>query len=375
MGRTAWSRRSRQARARDERFARAVDSGTDADQFGAELAVVAALRRLGDTVAHDVTVDAATRQRMARRSASSPRRRPLPVLTALAALATLLAFTGLLLSRDALPGGPLYQLKRAQESAALGLTFDDEDAAVRRLNYASRRLDELATLGETGSAEPGRVRAALRGFADHATEGTVRLTALATRSDGSQLGVLRDWAGRETARLDTLAPGLPTALPDAVADEVTDEVAGLLDRIDRRASALAERMECYEITSAHSDDLGALPATGRCAPPSPLGPGPPPTGQPPAADPALEVDLPVEPTAAPAPPAPSSPTSPVAPPTSDRPGPPFGSLDPADVAPPATVPAPVSAPERPRLPSEAPVPAPVVSVTGVLSGLPAVTVG
>ncbi|WP_255283771.1 DUF5667 domain-containing protein [Saccharomonospora azurea] len=291
VGRTAWLRtRSRD----DERFARAVDSPTDPTddtaEFDTELAVVAALRRLGDSVA----VEPDLRDRMARRVTTAvppTRSRPrlVPVLTALGATLAAVLGLGFSLSRDALPGQPLYPLKRIEEAATLGLTFDTEHDAARRLAYAARRIDEMTALGEHGARDTDRYRTALEDFTRHATAGASRFTTLATRTDGRGLTTLASWAQRESVGLTDAAHELPTS--------VRTDVVTLLDRIERRAATLSERMPCYEITAPRTDDLGVLPATSTCVPdPADRAwrrdlPAPPPprperhTGAPPAAPP------------------------------------------------------------------------------------------
>ncbi|WP_298176640.1 DUF5667 domain-containing protein [Saccharomonospora sp.] len=375
MSRAAWFRTHRRD---DERFARAVDSGVDSDSFDAELAVVAALRKLGDSV----TVDDRSRERIAQRltaSAQPSRARPrtrtrtasVPAI-AFSVLSVLLALTGwgTSLAQDALPGEPLYHLKLAQETVTLGLTFDAEDDAVRRLSYASRRLDEMTTLGRHG-AHDADYHLALREFTEHATEGTSRLTALATRSDGKLLSVLSSWAQRESSRLGELDHALPAT--------VNDDLDTLLRRIEHRTTALSERMDCYEITSTRTDDLGSLPATGRCAAPPSLSPHieEPRTQGPPTRTERKER---TEHTRHGVPPAPEPPQVTVVdlPHTTREltdPERPEGSIHPADVAPPPAVSAPVPAPTQAHMPDSPPEEPALVSIAPLLPGLPTVTIG
>jgi hypothetical protein len=309
-----------------------------------------------------VAVEPDLRERMARRVRSAPRAsrtrpRAVAALTALAATLAALVGLGFALARDTLPGHPLYPLKRVQEAAALGLTFDAEHDATRRLSYAARKIEEMAELDERDS-EGHRV--ALEDFTRHATAGAARLTTLATRTDGHGLTTLAAWAEQQSSGL------AGHALPTSVEADVTT----LLDRIERRASRLAERMGCYEITAARTDDLGVLPATSECTPPN---------------DPAPDV-----PPEFPAPPPRSSEASPPSPhesgdlPVTDvadvvgevdepeaqaGPRPPLQATDvaarPSDPPPPA---------ERPRLPDSTPAPA-VVNIPPLLPGLPEVTIG
>ncbi len=358
MGEPAWSRTRRRD---DERFAKAVDSGIGAAEFGTELAVVAALRRLGGSV----PVESETRERIAQRITDTrPRRRHRrqrpPVLTTAAVALAALVCLALLLAKDALPGEPLYHLKRAQEAATLGLTFDAEDDAARRLSYASRRLDEITILGRHGVRDTDTYRLALADFTEHATEGASELTALATRTDGRGLTVLSAWAQRESAGLADVEPALPTT--------VSADLTTLLDRIERRSAALAERMECYEITSVHSDDLGALPAASGCTPP----PAKDHAGKPRPPAPSERAARP-EPRSGHEPPSSEESTAfaehPHAAEAATR-----APLRPADVAA-APVVSHVPSPDRPRLPTPEPEDPALVSIAPLLPGLPAVTVG
>lgn len=290
--------RSPRERGARERFARALDEGAthlDDQEFADELAVVSALRSAGSTVEPGEQVRARIAGRIADadrepepvpapepasvvavaeeppariprpRSPGPEPSRPKPRLTTVlaAAICAVLALAGLgsALSTDALPGDLLYQVKRVQESATLRLTLDDEDRARQRLEYAGGRLIELTRLAER--AEPGTdphdFRVALADFGSDTRIAVAQLTTLATRSDGSQLDLLRDWVARQSERLTDLRASLPAGVAEDRASTTT-----LLRDVDERASALAERMNCYQITSGRSDELGVLPSQQAC---------------------------------------------------------------------------------------------------------------
>ena len=57
-----------------------------------------------------------------------------------------------LLSRGALPGEMLYSIKRASESAEIGLTSGQEAKGLKHLDFASTRLEEVSDLIERQAA-------------------------------------------------------------------------------------------------------------------------------------------------------------------------------------------------------------------------------
>ncbi|QUQ70477.1 DUF5667 domain-containing protein [Kutzneria sp. CA-103260] len=181
------------------------------------------------------------------------------LMVALAAALCLILSLGamsLLLSRDALPGDPLYAIKRTAESASFGLAFDDAAKARKHLEFATARIDEMDGMVARGNTPVGSYLTALTDFDADAAAGSRLLTVLSTNGDGSGLTYLRDWAKSQSQRLKTLRPSLP---------ERTDTSADLLTAITDRANALIARLNCYAITTGATDDVGALPATGPCA--------------------------------------------------------------------------------------------------------------
>ncbi|WP_146147542.1 DUF5667 domain-containing protein [Prauserella shujinwangii] len=352
-----------------ERFARAVDGHAADREFDEELAIVSALRRLGS----EAELDDEARQRIERRATSDPgpvRRHPrhprhrtrLPVAAALALLA--LAGLGVLLSGTALPGDALYDLKRLREAAELRLTFGEEERALKHLELAGRRVDELTLLADRSAPDEHAFAIALDDFTHQARSGAATLTAVATSSDGRQLGRLRSWATEQAAELAALRPALPSVAEPTL----------LLDRIEQRALALADRMGCFQVTSGEFDELGALPAAGVCR--ETLG------------------ELPVLPTEPGPTPEPAQPTKPteeplaVAPDTSgwererdgtDRTSGPTSVRLPepsVTTTPPPVVEAPVpTTVPGPRLPETDGGDPPAVSIPPLLPGLPGISIG
>ncbi|GHH37110.1 hypothetical protein GCM10017774_25310 [Lentzea cavernae] len=255
-----------------ERFARAVEGGPQPvgnDDLAEDLAIVELLRRM------DVGPDAGTRERMKQRILTAPPpEKPLVLssvrrvgararvaVAAAAVLCLLLSLTGMsvLLSRDALPGDPLYGVKRTTESASLGLTFDDQDRALKHLEFAASRVTEMETLADRSSDSSAQLTALSDLDAD-AVEGSRQLTTYATASDKAALPDLRDWALDQYEKVGTLRPRLPD---DARAHAET--TMWLLASIAQRAHDLAARVDCNALTSGSSDTLGPLPAKDECA--------------------------------------------------------------------------------------------------------------
>jgi hypothetical protein len=272
-----------------------------------------------------------------------------------AALFLFLVLSGLtlVLSRTALPGDPLYGVKRAGESTALGLTFGDQAKARKHLEFATNRITELGELATKGGSAAD-YRTAYDDFAADLRAGVAQMSAAAT-SDGGGTQALSDvrlWARNQAARLGS------QPLP-ADAAPVFGDVRDLLGKVQERTSGLVARMNCYQITTGTSDELGPLPATGEC-------------------------------TQRPAPAAGGQPTSvPVAPSSADSTSPvPTGTqLPPSDAAATPGIPAPtggVTPPpvygqgpttsQRPPAPTTTTTP-PLVSLPPLLPGLPPIIIG
>ncbi|GAB3706767.1 hypothetical protein GCM10027598_09320 [Amycolatopsis oliviviridis] len=361
MGVPGWFARER---ADGDRFADLVD-GTDTpddDEFAHELALVGGLRELGTGGAPDAETRQRIRDEIAGRLAEAeapPKRRGHAVANlAAAAVALVLALGGitLLLSKDALPGDPLYGIKRAGESAALGLTFDERDKAKKHLEFAANRVGELDEL----TRQDAPTEAYFTGLADFETDlraGVSQLTALVTDQGGqTRLTELRTWARQQSDRL-----GLQVGYAPAEARDKFAAARVLLDKVQTRTTDLGSRLVCYTITTGSSDELGAVPAAGDCVrdPGSPNAVLPPMTSTPPSSASAES------PAPSSAPPSSSvvdtaTPTGPLVPPTGGTPPPVVATPPPAT----RTVPPSTTTPKPP-----------LISIPPLIPGLPPITIG
>jgi Domain of unknown function (DUF5667) len=387
-GGTPWWRQRQR-----ERFARAVDSSPQDSQpydpkLAGELAVVV---MLGHTAAATAPDDAA-RERMRAKVLAElavPQARPSPVPRAIpaprgrvtgtrgrlvialgAAFCLVLALSGmtLLLARNALPGDPLYAVRRTVESAALGLTSGGDAKGHKHLEFAADRIGDIEALAgrypDLANSPVGDYLTAFADFDSDAGAGTADLTGYATGNGPADLTVLRTWAGQQATRIKLVSPRLPTAARTRSAQSLA-----LLDRITQRATALLARDSCYTITSGATDDLGVLPATGPCdqVPGSPsrhVGD----TATPPAGT-TLPAQVPAPPqTRSGAATAVTSPAVPNVPPTTFTTPP---------VVPPPVVGVPPVVPPitTPPITITVPLPLPVLHVPPLLPGLPALRIG
>lgn len=277
--------------AQADSFARAVDAGMRraADPaLNRELTLVASLRQAGSAIGPSAVERDRMRQRIMAEfpsvvhEGSSPvlplrppaRRRAIPeetrgrlVVAVAAALCLLMSLSGmsLLLSRDALPGDALYAFKRSAESAELGLTFGDQRKALKHLEFADARVNEIEALANeadsagTWSAEQDRFLQVLDDFEQDTTAGTRLLTTVAANGQPGILSPLRGWVQQQETRLRAVQGALP--LP---ASARLDSTLELLDRVTARVAALDQRSSCRTVASGAHDDLGALPARGVC---------------------------------------------------------------------------------------------------------------
>ena len=311
-----------------ERFARAADSGmrdTAREALERDLAINGMLREVGQYL----DPDPEARQRMRSRvlhafdgaleepltttpvhsRGSGHRRSPAPdsrsrlAVAAAAALCLLMSLSGmgLLLSREALPGDALYGVKRSAESAALGLTFGERARALKHLEFADARIDEIELLVAEadargswgGEADPYLV--ALDDFDNAVTTATRLLTTVASENRGDQLTVLEGWAQRQAHRLEAVRAALPAESRARLAGSLA-----LLEQVVNRANQLEQRTHCLTITSGARDELGPLPSDAECFPgpvegagsATQLAPQPPAAPRPPRALPPLVPMLP-----------------------------------------------------------------------------------
>jgi hypothetical protein len=177
-----------------------------------------------------------------------------------AAAATLVALagTGTFASQDALPGDPMYGVKRVAESTSYALTFGEQAKARRHLEQAQRRLDEVEGLvarGRTPAAvtgvtasNPELVRSTMQEFDTDTNEGS-RLLLSGSKPDTGQVDEVRTWATQQSERLTEIRSALPA--PDRA-----DESLALLDRVLGETAAL-QNAACVPGATGSGGSAGA----------------------------------------------------------------------------------------------------------------------
>lgn len=189
--------------------------------------------------------------------------------TTVAGVACILALGALtvLISRGSLPGDMLYGLKRASESAEIGLTSGQEAKGQKHLDLAALRLGEIQEMiqRDTATAAGPRPTAAglddtdaalvadnLRAFDQQARTGSKLLLGLVQQPSGPSAGTLARWATEQQQRFDQVAPSLsPEGREQAASSQ------RLLTQLQSRAAAFESDPTC---SSGSSDDLGPLPS-------------------------------------------------------------------------------------------------------------------
>jgi hypothetical protein len=162
-----------------------------------------------------------------------------------------LALSGMsMASGDAMPGDPLYGVKRSTESAQLALAGSDVDRGQAYLGFARNRGREAVALSD----DPDRLAAALGDMDVQAAQGVRLLTAAAlSRHDSTALDLVDGFVTTQRPVIEHLMAGL--AGPSW---SRADQSLALIDQIGRRTADLRAALSCGP-GNAGSDALGPQP--------------------------------------------------------------------------------------------------------------------
>jgi hypothetical protein len=164
-------------------------------------------------------------------ASARPARRALPVVSkiSVAGFAAAGALGLVAASAQALPGDPLYPVKRAIESALVAIQPSEAGKSHGHLDAAGHRLAEAARLAGEGS--PSARNKVAESLASFVTSGDEAFAAL-TRGglDASTADQVSDFVATSSLTLRQLEPHLPTNARDEFADATSllDELGTLL---------------------------------------------------------------------------------------------------------------------------------------------------
>lgn len=149
-------------------------------------------------------------------------------------------------SNDALPGDPLYPVKRSTEQAQFALAGSDANRGQLSLGFARVRLNEARLIG-------GDLFGSVLDDMDEETRQGVKLltTTAARRQSTETLDTVTAFAVNQRAALNILVDNLPAPARARVRASII-----LLDAVEERARALRPRLPC---NADKRDELGPLP--------------------------------------------------------------------------------------------------------------------
>ncbi|MGN6332473.1 MAG: DUF5667 domain-containing protein [Motilibacteraceae bacterium] len=196
------------------------------------------------------TVPAPTVESRGRAGTADVRRRPVRrgrrrLVAGTAAGLLAVGVGGAWASTGALPGDPLYPVKRGLEQVQLDLATSDAGRGQRHLAQADHRLAEIeALLAGERADDPATAGQVVDGLTElraaDAAGGRLLLADFDRTGDPDDLRVLQQALVDQRERLRDLEPRLPaTSGPayDALLRQLGDTTSGLLQRLDRCAAA------------------------------------------------------------------------------------------------------------------------------------------
>jgi len=182
--------------------------------------------RLMAAAATELTPAAEVNDRLTVRSNPATRRRHERRLTVgIASIAIVGASAGTALaSQGALPGEPLYPVKRAIENVRTGFTPGDSGKGSALLSDADNRLSEVSKLSH-GSDNSSQITATLDAFAEQAKKASdLLLTNYQQNNDPASIQKLQQFTSDSIDQLTALEP----LLPDSAKQSLTDAAQTVL---------------------------------------------------------------------------------------------------------------------------------------------------
>jgi hypothetical protein len=161
-----------------------------------------------------------SRDDVAARLTIAPRRthRERRVGVALGAVAIIGATTSMAIaSQSALPGDPLYPIKRAIENTQAGVRVSDDAKGETILDNASGRLDEVAELTSGSDPDAGLVTSTLNTFSDQATQAAdLLMSDFEQNGHEESIQSLQTFTAQSMDVLGSLEQSIPASAEDAL---------------------------------------------------------------------------------------------------------------------------------------------------------------
>jgi hypothetical protein len=216
-------------------------------------------------------------------AADRPRRRIKILKPLVAAACVLTAFVlllggAVLISRNALPGDALYGIKRASEDTEYSLTGGSVAKGKLKLEFAARRIGEVAALLPRASALAGGTGAVADGAINPGTAGLVRDTlgsadsdirtaaqllggAAVRNNDPGPLEAITAWTPGQLIAMQKIVNRIPAG---GLRRSPVATLA-LVRKAQQRAEQLLPQLGCSCLSTMTPDDLGPMPCPGgRC---------------------------------------------------------------------------------------------------------------
>jgi len=185
------------------------------------------------TAAETELVAGPTVVRLAPKRTSSTRRR---LGTAAASLVIVGGTAGMAAAASgALPGDPLYPVKRGMEEAGAAVRVSESAKGEALLDQAANRLAEARSLQAGDSPDPQLLAETVDSFRSSADRGAQKLfTAYQAEGNAQDIDTVRAFTSEQMADVAALA----ASTPDAATDEMLRDAADTLADIDQQARVL-----------------------------------------------------------------------------------------------------------------------------------------
>lgn len=159
-------------------------------------------------------------------------------------------------SGDAIPGDPLYTVKRSTERAQLVLAGSDISRGQLYLEFARTRLDEARAV----QSDPNGFSRVLDDMDSETQQGVKLLTTTAlTNKDPKALDAIDSFVKTQHSSTESLRQGV-----NGDPHNRANKSLALLDEIQKRSAALRLVLTCGSAATSGLDALGPLPKVDAC---------------------------------------------------------------------------------------------------------------